>query len=274
MHINRTHYNKRYILLLFLLSLFLGCTNNRVQKSIKIENKDWDRDGIKNSIDDCPNKVEDIDGFQDEDGCPDLDNDEDGVLDVDDECSLIPEDIDGFQDEDGCPDLDNDKDGILDIKDECPNEPEVLNGIKDNDGCPDSLDLALKIKRNIYFKHNSYKLYRGSYRSLKRVARKLKQNINKIEMIVVEGNGDDLEKRKLSKQRAWTVMKYLIKRGVPKNKLEYKWYGKNRPRIEINDLLKNSSSRSFSRRDRKVFKKELKKARSSNRRVQFNIIAK
>jgi len=45
--------------------------------------------------------------------------------------------MDGFEDNDGCPDLDNDKDGIPDKQDKCPNEPETLNGYKDDDGCPD-----------------------------------------------------------------------------------------------------------------------------------------
>ena len=47
------------------------------------------------------------------------------------------EDTDGFQDEDGCPDPDNDKDGIPDAVDKCPMQPETLNGIEDDDGCPD-----------------------------------------------------------------------------------------------------------------------------------------
>nr|MBA3501557.1 OmpA family protein [Deltaproteobacteria bacterium] len=40
----------------------------------------------------------------------DLDND--GILDNVDKCPRVPEDLDGFEDTDGCPDLDNDKDGI------------------------------------------------------------------------------------------------------------------------------------------------------------------
>ncbi len=35
-----------------------------------------------------------------------------------------PEDFDGFQDDDGCPDIDNDRDGIPDSLDQCPNEAE------------------------------------------------------------------------------------------------------------------------------------------------------
>ncbi len=99
--------------------------------------KDSDNDGIYDSEDKCPEKAEDIDGFQDDDGCPDLDNDNDGIPDDVDLCVNLPEDIDGFQDDDGCPDLDNDKDGIPDINDKCPNKAEDFDGFEDNDGCPD-----------------------------------------------------------------------------------------------------------------------------------------
>lgn len=98
---------------------------------------DNDNDGIPDVDDNCPNDPEDIDGFEDEDGCPDLDNDADGILDVDDDCPNDPEDFDQFEDEDGCPDFDNDKDGILDVDDECPNDPEDIDGFEDQNGCPD-----------------------------------------------------------------------------------------------------------------------------------------
>ena len=65
---------------------------------------DADSDGVANDRDQCPEKAEDFDGFQDEDGCPDEDNDGDKIPDDDDVCPLDAEDIDGFQDADGCPD--------------------------------------------------------------------------------------------------------------------------------------------------------------------------
>jgi OmpA-OmpF porin, OOP family len=98
---------------------------------------DNDGDGILDASDACPNEAEDRDGFQDEDGCPDRDNDGDGIPDVLDRCPNEPEDFDGFEDDDGCPDEDNDGDGIPDVDDQCPNEPETVNGFQDDDGCPD-----------------------------------------------------------------------------------------------------------------------------------------
>ncbi len=98
---------------------------------------DRDKDGIADDVDKCPDQAEDMDGFEDTDGCPDLDNDKDGIPDARDKCPDLAEDFDGFQDEDGCPDLDNDNDGIPDVRDKCPNEPEDFDGTQDDDGCPD-----------------------------------------------------------------------------------------------------------------------------------------
>lgn len=98
---------------------------------------DNDKDGIDDVKDKCPNDKEDFDGFEDEDGCPDQDNDGDGILDLQDKCPNVAEDFDGFEDADGCPDEDNDKDGIADVLDKCPNDPEDIDKFEDDDGCPD-----------------------------------------------------------------------------------------------------------------------------------------
>jgi len=107
--------------------------------------RDADADGIVDDDDACPTEPEDMDLFEDADGCPDLDNDQDGVLDVADVCVLEPEDRDGFEDDDGCPDPDNDQDGILDVRDLCPLEAEDVDDYKDDDGCPD-LDLPTAVR--------------------------------------------------------------------------------------------------------------------------------
>ncbi len=99
---------------------------------------DRDGDGIPNKFDLCINIPEDLDGWEDEDGCPEDDNDKDGILDVSDSCPLDPEDPDGFQDEDGCPEPDNDKDGVMDVSDGCPLDPEDFDDFEDLDGCPDA----------------------------------------------------------------------------------------------------------------------------------------
>lgn len=133
---------------------------------------DRDGDHRPDSEDKCPDQAEDLDGFEDEDGCPELDNDKDGIPDLNDKCPLDPEDgkqpnpkdgcpankrdsdgdgipdaadacpveeedNDGFEDSDGCPDLDNDHDGVPDASDKCPLCPEDKDGFQDDDGCPD-----------------------------------------------------------------------------------------------------------------------------------------
>jgi outer membrane protein OmpA-like peptidoglycan-associated protein len=120
----------------------------RPRPRIVVKVLDTDGDGIVDTKDKCPNDPEDKDGFEDEDGCPDLDNDLDGVRDKVDKCPATDkdkknafkdtkEDKDGFEDDDGCPDPDNDKDGIADVIDKCPNKPEDKDNFEDDDGCPD-----------------------------------------------------------------------------------------------------------------------------------------
>lgn len=98
---------------------------------------DSDQDGVSDTFDDCPGDQEDIDEFEDSDGCPDEDNDQDAILDEDDGCPMDPEDIDGFRDNDGCPEPDNDDDGILDNDDQCVVDAEDIDNFQDDDGCPD-----------------------------------------------------------------------------------------------------------------------------------------
>jgi hypothetical protein len=60
------------------------------------------------------------------------DEDEDGLTGSGDQCPLFPEDVDGFEDTDGCPDGDNDRDGFPDDEDACPN---AAAGATSEGGC-------------------------------------------------------------------------------------------------------------------------------------------
>lgn len=113
-----------------------------VAPSFDPNSRDQDKDGVVDGMDRCVREAEDLDGYQDEDGCPELDNDVDGLPDDQDQCPNDPEDDDGWLDNDGCPDSDNDKDGVLDVADRCPNEAENANGYMDEDGCPDEAPLT------------------------------------------------------------------------------------------------------------------------------------
>jgi outer membrane protein OmpA-like peptidoglycan-associated protein len=226
------------------------------------KDKDSDGDGILNDDDQCPDDPEDIDGFQDEDGCPDPDNDADGVLDVNDGAPMDPEDIDGFQDEDGVPDPDNDGDGILDVNDRCPNEPGTAENEgcpdpdRDGDGVPDRIDNCpdeigtvenfgckekqlveirtdrLEILDMVYFRTNSHKLQNRSFPMLDNIAQVLIAH-PEIPKVRIEGHTDHTGKleynMKLSQRRADSVRTYLIKQGVSADRLEAEGFGPTQP---------------------------------------------
>jgi hypothetical protein len=65
------------------------------------------------------------------------DLDGDGIPDSRDECPRLPEDLDGFEDADGCMDPDNDNDFIPDVDDKCPDEEALEGRDLDEDGCTD-----------------------------------------------------------------------------------------------------------------------------------------
>lgn len=71
---------------------------------------------------------------------PAPDADEDGIVDPFDPCPSEAEDVDGFQDGDGCPEADNDQDGVEDQKDKCPNDANPEQGDLDADDIGDACD--------------------------------------------------------------------------------------------------------------------------------------
>jgi OOP family OmpA-OmpF porin len=200
-----------------------------------VVDKDTDGDGILDKNDKCPNEAEDKDGFEDEDGCPDLDNDKDGIADKDDKCPNEAEDKDGFEDEDGCPDLDNDKDGIPDDKDKCPNEPETVNGFQDDDGCPDEVPAEVKkftgVIKGINFKTNSDKITKDSFKVLD-AAVKVLTDYPDIRL-EIGGHTDNVGKAEynleLSQKRAESVKNYFVGKGISADRLTAVGYGMDKP---------------------------------------------
>ncbi len=201
---------------------------------------DNDADGILDAADKCPNTPEDRDGFEDDDGCPELDNDKDGLPDAVDQCPNEPEDKDGFQDEDGCPDPDNDADGIPDVNDLCPNEPETVNGYADNDGCPDEEQVRvigdkIVLDDRVHFFVNSAVIRRVSYPLLQRLV-KLVSEHPEYTHISVEGHADERGpedfNQKLSEARARSVMEFMIKAGISRDRLSSQGFGSSRPLVD------------------------------------------
>lgn len=84
----------------------LGRKSQPLQARVRVEpESDRDSDGIPDRLDQCPDRAEDNDGYEDSDGCPDIDNDGDHVLDIVDRCPTDRETQNGFEDDDGCPDI-------------------------------------------------------------------------------------------------------------------------------------------------------------------------
>ena len=99
--------------------------------------QDRDKDGIPDDADKCPDQPEDMDGFEDFDGCPDPDDDGDGIPDKEDACPRVKGEPSMDPTRNGCPNPDRDGDTYDNDVDQCPDEAEVFNGVKDEDGCPD-----------------------------------------------------------------------------------------------------------------------------------------
>lgn len=189
---------------------------------------DRDSDGIPDTQDSCPDDPEDEDGFEDSDGCNDLDDDGDGMADASDLCPNEAEDLDQYDDGDGCPDPDNDQDRILDSEDQCPNEAEVYNGTEDSDGCPDQGLVVVRTAGmmmgpdRVYFAQGSATVPEIFRPVLDAVAAVLNHNLD-VELVEVQGFSDGVGSERqnldISRARASAVLQYLISQGVDPQRL-------------------------------------------------------
>ncbi len=200
--------------------------------------KDRDGDGIIDMEDMCPDDPEDIDEYNDEDGCPDPDNDKDSIEDESDKCPNDPEDFDEFEDEDGCPDPDNDQDTFLDPEDQCPNEPETVNGNKDYDGCPDEgliqmVNDRIVLEERVLFDLSRARVKRRAWPILEAI-KKLQEQHPEWISLRIEGHadvqGDPDFNQKLSERRAANVREKLVEFGIPAGMIDAVGYGSTRPR--------------------------------------------
>ncbi len=198
--------------------------------------RDRDQDGIVDDKDRCPEQPEDLDGFEDQDGCPDVDNDKDQILDTDDSCPMKAEDHDGYEDEDGCPDPDNDGDSVLDVEDNCPNKA----GIPENHGCTATQHVRIQrdqieLLDKVYFDTNKATIMPQSFPLLDNVAAVLKAH-PEIRRVRVEGHtdsrGSEAYNKNLSMRRAQSVVRFLVDQGqVSPDILEAVGYGEEQPLV-------------------------------------------
>lgn len=266
----------------------VGLVFGRSEPPMVVEDKplDTDNDGILDADDKCVDVPENVNGIEDEDGCPELDTDGDGILDAQDTCPEAAENVNGIEDEDGCPEGDRDGDGVLDPKDACPDEkgdqpngcptpdtdgdgildpddkcvnsPETKNGFKDADGCPDEVPKEMEkftgVIKGIYFNTGKSDIKKKSEKTLDSAAQTLKKFTDV--RVRITGHTDDVGKRdynlELSDERAAAVKAYLVKKGVSATRIETQGVGPDKPRAS----------------------NKTKAGRAQNRRIEFEIITK
>ena len=197
------------------------------------EDQDVDGDGIPDARDLCVLEPEDLDGRLDADGCPDPDDDLDGVADGSDRCPTDPEDRDGYLDEDGCPDGDDDQDGVVDGDDDCPDEP----GTAAERGCPRVYQAVqvtrthVRITQQVHFATNRAVILPDSFTLLNTVEQVLR-DYPEISLEVqghTDDRGSDRHNLRLSQQRADAVKDYLLRQGIDGTRLISRGYGETQP---------------------------------------------
>ncbi|MDY6855893.1 MAG: OmpA family protein [Thermodesulfobacteriota bacterium] len=222
------------------------CPNTPV--GISVDNSgcpllDSDGDGVYDSLDKCPNTPVGI--SVDNSGCPLLDSDGDGVYNALDKCPNTPVGI--SVDNSGCP-LDSDGDGVYNALDKCPNTPVGIS--VDNSGCPldsdgdgvyDSLDKCSGtpkgaevdkrgcwVIKGVLFNSSKWDIKPDTHNTLDDILAILEKNpMLKLE---IQGHTDNQGSmrfnKRLSENRARSVMEYLVSKGIEQNRLRAKglWF--------------------------------------------------
>lgn len=205
---------------------------------------DNDNDGLADADDLCPYDSEDLDDFNDSDGCPDLDNDMDGIADTKDNCLDKPENYNNYRDKDGCPD----RQPIVYVDD---NNDVEQNFLASNNSKNDNFDDALKstignfskgetisianeetsnktsefqkifIYSDATFNKANNEINRDAYWQLNKIAKLVRKfpdskwQIEAYTDLVIHTDG-----KTNTLIQAEAVKNYLIKRGLPPEKLE------------------------------------------------------
>lgn len=181
----------------------------------------------------------------------DGDRDGDGVLDSRDRCPNRAEDRDGYRDRDGCPETDADQDGVLDWDDRCPEAP----GARQREGCPQRVRVEgsrIVTFEDVRFRSGSDEIDERSHPLLNEVAAVMRASPDM--RVRIDGHADAAgnaqQNLELSRQRAASVRRYLISRGIAPGRLRSRGFGEARPEAS----------------------NETARGRRRNRRVEFHII--
>ncbi len=177
--------------------------------------KDWDEDGIEDKMDENPLQAEDFDGFEDDDGIPDLDNDGDGIPDV----------------EDKAPNKTGNLDSFLVDKDKTPDLPGDLEGFPDNKTGIFLLDNNPLTYNHVHFGSNSSELTENARDILEIICRTLFEN-QEIR-IEIRGFSDNSGTAKfntlLALNRAKNVKKYFSSKGIDSDRMQVYSFGEEKP---------------------------------------------
>ena len=183
---------------------------------------DRDGDGIRDGDDKCP----DTPGKAELQGCPDADND--GVIDQNDKCPDTPGGV--KVDATGCP-IDTDADGVPDYQDRCPERP----GPASNKGCP---EMKLEEKKRlqeatkyIQFEFNKAALKPSSYPTLDLLVKIMNDYPDYYLGISAhaDSKGDNAYNLRLSDERAASARDYMLRKGVPADRIVAHGYGESKP---------------------------------------------
>ena len=223
---------------------------------------DEDADGVPDKSDACVPLA----GVSSRDpllhGCPEPppDHDGDAIPDDNDACPSVPGEPTGERRTHGCPKpVDADGDGVPDPVDRCPREPGVRPPA--GDGCPRPpappvtklVARQIVIAQQVQFEAETAVLRPASDGVLGEVARVLGAH-PEVELVEVEGHTDGTGtaefNRRLGQERAASVVAWLVRRGIERERLVAKGYGSDRP------LADNATE----------------EGRTKNRRVEFYVV--
>ena len=187
-------------------------------------------------------------------GCPRGDRDKDTVFDDEDACP----DVAGIRTDDpstnGCPPKDRDQDGVPDTEDACPDVSGVRTQDASTNGCPPASD-SIRVENDrilldevILFDLNSPRVRHASWGILRKLADFINATPD-ILSISIEGHADATGTERhnlvLSRERAASVRRLLVRFGVDQGRLEAEAFGRSRLKVQT------------------------KRAEAANRRVEF-----
>lgn len=218
---------------------------------------DTDRDGIVDTRDACVQEPGPRSSNPKTTGCPDTDGD--GIVDREDACPKVA----GVRSDDaaknGCPvNADRDKDGIPNEKDACPDEPGKPDPDPKRNGCPAAFvqNGEIKILDQVKFKTASAEILKTKdSEDVLEAVRGVLAAHPEIKHLRVEGHTDNkgapAMNKKLSADRAASVVKWLAAHGIDKGRMTSAGFGQEKP-LDSNDT---------------------ESGRQNNRRVEFKIDA-